>query len=88
MEKEKFNVGLFFATLFLGWLGIDKFIAKMNFKQAWKMACVKLLANFVFIGIVWNIIDLIMICCGRYEFDPRDYLTLIEEHTRAKKNNR
>ena len=59
------DTGLFLITLFLGWFGIDKFY------KGGKSA--KLLCTFIFIGIIWNIFDLIQIARGKYELDFREY---------------
>jgi len=71
--SEKIDWGLFAITFFLGWLGIDKFYYFKSFKLAWKFAIVKLAFTFVFVGILWNIWDLIMILLKRYQVDAREY---------------
>ena len=65
------DTGLFLITLFLGWFGIDKFYK--GGKSAWKYFLVKLLCTFIFIGIIWNLFDLIQIARGKYELDFREY---------------
>ncbi len=78
MEKEYSKTVKILILVFLGWFGGDKFLAR-GFKGGWKMAGLKFLANLVFIGEAWNIIDLIMECFNKYMYDPRDYLGLIEK---------
>lgn len=69
--EEKFDWKLFVLTLFLGWFGIDKFYVGGG--KAWKYFLVKLGANIIFLGIIWNIFDLIMICRKKYQLDAREY---------------
>jgi hypothetical protein len=71
--KEKIDAWLIVILFFAGWLGIDKFYAAKGFKKAWKFALVKLMYNFVGLGIFWNIYDIIMAFRRKYEFDFRDY---------------
>lgn len=65
MAKKKFDLGLFIITLFLGWFGIDKLV-----KGSGKLCIIKLLLNFLIIGEIWNIYDLICICIGKYKLNP------------------
>ena len=75
--EEKMNWKLALILVFLGCFGIAKFYVN-GFKKGWKVALVKFLANIIFIGEIWNIVDIIMFILKRYEFDPRDYLAQIE----------
>lgn len=65
------NYKLFLITVFLGWFGADKFYEVG--KKAWKIAVVKFLCTLIFVGIIWNIFDLIQIARRKYEVDPREY---------------
>lgn len=71
---QKIDWGLFFISLFLGFFGIDKFYYLKSFKLAWKFALVKFLFNLIFIGILWDIWDDIMILTKTYQVDAREYL--------------
>lgn len=66
------DIKLLLITIFLGWFGIDKYVA--GGKKAWKIATVKLLSCIIFIGAIWNIYDIIQIARQKYEIDPREYL--------------
>ncbi len=71
MAKSKSTgnrVVLFLICLFLGWFGIDK----LYMKGTWKLALVKFLLNFLIIGEIWNIYDIICACMGRYKLNPLD----------------
>lgn len=71
MAKSKSTgnrVVLFLICLFLGWFGIDK----LYMKGTWKLALVKFLLNFLIIGEIWNIYDMICACMGRYKLNPLD----------------
>lgn len=71
MAKSKSTgnrVVLFLICLFLGWFGIDK----LYMKGTWKLALVKFLLNFLIIGEIWNIYDMICACIGRYKLNPLD----------------
>ncbi len=69
--KEKINWKMFFFTLFLGWFGVEKFYYGGG--KAWKLFLVKLGFMVIFLGIFWNIFDLIMILRGKYQNDAREY---------------
>ena len=71
------NCELALILCFLGWFDIYKLYVH-GFKKGWKVALVKFLANIIFIGEIWNIVDIVMFILKRYEFDPRDYLAQIE----------
>jgi TM2 domain-containing membrane protein YozV len=73
VEKKKVDSWLIVILVFLGWLGIDKFYYAKSFKNAWKFALVKLLFNCIFVGVLWNLFDIVRACLGTYEFDFRDY---------------
>jgi len=77
MEDEKLNTGLLLMTIFLGWFGVDKIYA-LSFKKGWKLFVLKLLANCIGVGELWNILDIVMICLKKYEANPLDYLAQIE----------
>jgi hypothetical protein len=64
-QTKKFDWIFFLVVLFLGWLGVDKFI-----KGSWKLGLLKLVLSVVVVGIVWNIYDLICICRGNYRLSP------------------
>lgn len=72
-EKKSKDTGLILILFFLGWLGIDKFYYAKSFKIAWKFALVKLAYNIIFLGIIWNIYDIVKAFQGKYEFDAREY---------------
>jgi len=76
-DENKIDVKLLLIIIFLGWLGIDKFYALKG--AGWKLFVLKLLANCIGIGELWNILDLIMAILKKYKADPRDYLELIEK---------
>ncbi len=68
MEKQgvkRFDLSLFLICLFLGWFGIDKL-----YKGNKKLFLIKLLLNFVVVGEIWNIYDIICSCIGRYKLNP------------------
>lgn len=73
IEKPKIDLSLFFMTFFLGIFGADKFYYAKTWKKTWKFALIKFLSTLIFIGILWNIFDCIMILCRKYQFDFRDY---------------
>ena len=60
------RIVLFLICLFLGWLGIDK----LYMKGSWKIALVKFLLNFLIIGEIWNIDDMICALLGCYKLNP------------------
>lgn len=64
-SSAKFDIVLFLLCLFLGWLGIDKL-----YKGSPKMFIIKLLLNFIIIGEIWNIYDIICSLIGRYKVNP------------------
>jgi TM2 domain-containing membrane protein YozV len=68
-QSSKIDLVLLLIAIFLGWLGIDKL-----YKGDVKMFIIKLLLNFIIIGTIWNIVDIIMILVGKYQIDPRKYL--------------
>jgi len=68
-KTGKFDVVLFLIAFFLGWLGIDKL-----YKGSMKFFLIKLILNLIIVGVIWNIVDLIMILLGKYQVDPRKYL--------------
>ncbi|HBD06093.1 MAG TPA: hypothetical protein DCY93_01620 [Firmicutes bacterium] len=70
-EQDKFDWKLFLITFFLGWLGIDKFYVGGG--KAWKYFLFKLGFTFILLGVIWNIIDLIMIIRKKYQLDAREY---------------
>lgn len=59
---------LFLICLFLGWFGIDK----LYMGGSWTIAIVKFLLNFLIIGEIWNIYDIICSLIGRYKLNPLD----------------
>lgn len=63
MSKD--NLILFLICLFLGWLGIDKL-----YKGDVKLFVIKLLLNFVLIGEIWNIYDIVCAALGKYKLNP------------------
>lgn len=71
MAENKFDWKMFLITIFLGWFGVDKFY-KGGLK-GWKHFLIKFGFTLIFIGIVWNIFDLVQICRGKYQFDAREY---------------
>lgn len=71
--SEKIDWTLFFLTLFFGWFGLEKFYVKPSWKETWKFWLVKFGYNLIFVGIIWNIWDLVMILLKRYQFDAREY---------------
>ncbi len=77
MEEEKIDIWLVVIIFFFGWLGVDKFYVLKG--KGWKIFLVKLLANCIGVGEIWNIIDLVMALCKKYKADPREYLDLIEK---------
>lgn len=64
-KKSGLDVVLLLITIFLGWFGIDKL-----YKGDWKLCLVKFLLNFLIIGEIWNIYDIVCICIGRYKLNP------------------
>ncbi len=78
MDDEKINWVLAVIIFFLGWLGIDK-IYVLGFKKGWKLFAVKLLANCIGIGELWNLLDLVMCFMKKYTPNPLDYLILLEK---------
>lgn len=81
MNNEPIDWKLFFIVLFGGWLGLDKLYGD-TFKKRWKIWLLKLLANFIGLGELWNILDFIMLLNKNYRVDPRDYLELIENRNK------
>jgi hypothetical protein len=75
--KEMNKALLLLIVFFGGWLGLDKFYA-LGLK-GWKLWGLKLLAMVIGIGELWNILDFVMACFGKYQADPRDYLLLLEK---------
>lgn len=72
-QEKKFDIGLFFITLFFGWLGMDKFYYAKAWSKVWQHALIKFLSVFIVIGVFWNLWDLIQIIRKKYKFDFRDY---------------
>ena len=75
-EKKKIDPWMVVILVFLGWLGIDKIYYKFrNHVNAswWKFWLVKFGYNLIFVGILWNIFDIIQYCRHKYEYDFRDY---------------
>ena len=72
-EKKPLSPVLLLVLIFLGWLGIDNFLAPGSFKKSWKFMVVKLAYNIILLGVLWNIFDIIQYCRGKYELDFRDY---------------
>lgn len=62
------RIVLFLICFFFGWLGLDK----LYMKGSWKIALVKFLLNFLVIGEIWNIYDMICALVGRYKLNPLD----------------
>lgn len=60
------RIVLFLICFFLGWLGIDK----LYMKGSWKIALVKFLLNFLIIGEIWNLYDMICSLLGCYKLNP------------------
>ena len=56
---------LFLIFLFLGWFGIDKL-----YKGDVKLFIIKLLLNFILIGAIWNIYDIVTAAMGKYKLNP------------------
>ena len=65
MAKKSIDIVLLLITIFLGWFGIDKL-----YKGDIKMCLIKLILNFLIIGELWNIYDIICICIGKYKVNP------------------
>ena len=69
-KKSQSNIAgrivLFLICFFLGGLGIDK----LYMKGSWKIALCKFLLNFLIIGEIWNIYDMICALLGRYKLNP------------------
>lgn len=63
---KKFDPILFLITLFLGWFGIDK----LYYGKDVKLCLIKLLLNFLIIGEIWNIYDIICSVIGSYKMNP------------------
>ena len=63
MSKD--NLILFLICLFLGWFGIDKL-----YKGDVKLFVIKLLLNFVIVGEIWNIYDIVCAALGKYKLNP------------------
>lgn len=63
MSKD--NLILFLICLFLGWFGIDKL-----YKGDVKLFVIKLLLNFIIIGEIWNIYDIVCSALGKYKLNP------------------
>ena len=76
MDQDKIDWVLVVLIFFLGWLGIDKFYYDKN--NGWKYFLVKLLCTCIFIGVIWNIIDLIMTLLKKYRLDFLDYIDMFE----------
>ena len=66
-QGKKFDLVLFLICLLLGWLGIDKL-----YKGSVKYFVIKLLLNFLIIGEIWNIYDIICSLIGKYKLNPFD----------------
>lgn len=62
---KKFDLTLFLITLFLGWFGVDKL-----YKKSTKFFLIKLVANLLVVGVIWNIYDLVTIVLGKYKVNP------------------
>ncbi len=73
VEEKKIDGKLLIFLIFLGWFGIDKFIAAGSFKAGWKFALVKFLYNLIVLGMLWNIFDIIQCIRKKYELDFRNY---------------
>ena len=71
------RIVLFLICLFLGWLGIDK----LYMKGSWKIALVKFLLNFLIIGEIWNIYDMICALLGCYKLNPLEQSVKKNENT-------
>ena len=77
MDQDRIDRVLIVIIFFLGWLGIDKFYFAKG--KGWKIFLVKLLTNLIFIGAIWNLIDLIMALLKKYRLDPLDYIDMFEK---------
>ncbi|MCH3966773.1 MAG: hypothetical protein LKE52_04045 [Bacilli bacterium] len=73
VPEKKVDPWLLVIIFFLGWLGIDKIYYVKSFKKGGKFFFVKLAFIFIGLGVIWNIIDFIKACMGKYEEDFRDY---------------
>lgn len=71
MAKKSGQGGILWALLcfFLGWFGVDKIL-----KGRLMVGLCKFLLNFLIIGEIWNIADIIMSLFNKYQIDPRNYL--------------
>lgn len=65
MAKKESRLVLFLICLFLGWFGIDKL-----YMGDVKLFVVKLLLNFILVGAIWNIYDIITSALGTYKLNP------------------
>lgn len=77
MKQDKIDWLLVVIIFFGGWLGLDKFYALKG--KGWKLFAIKLSGMVIGLGELWNLLDLIMALCRRYQADPRDYLLLLEK---------
>ncbi len=59
------NILLALICLLVGWFGIDKMIMGDI-----KLGLIKLLLNFVLIGVIWNIYDIFSALIGKYKLNP------------------
>ena len=78
LDQEKIDWLLIVVIVFLGWLGIDKFY--FGKKDGWKTFLVKLLATCAFVGVIWNIVDLIMALFKKYRLNPLYYIDMLEKN--------
>ncbi len=75
-EKKKTDPWMIVILIFLGWLGIDKIYFKFRYHlnySWWKFWLIKFGYNLIFVGIIWNIFDIIQYCRHKYEYDFREY---------------
>lgn len=75
MEKTSRGINwvLFTVALLLGFLGLDKIYAAHGFKEGWKFALVKLGFNLIFVGVIWDVWDVVMVLLCKYQLDAREY---------------
>lgn len=64
-NKSGFDAVLLIILIFLGWFGIDKL-----YKGNWKLCLIKFVLQFVVVGIIWNIYDIVCVCVGKYKLNP------------------
>lgn len=75
MEETPNKIVLILIIVFLGVFGVDKlYVSRMQNKEAFILALIKLVTSFILIGVIWNVVDLVFAAIDKYRLNPLDYI--------------